>query len=138
MNVKKKIIVKKKKKFRKIFEKFTTQTASLWRLVRWAKSQNHKSKKIFKISNLIQKNNLKKTTRIVKSFENKTNMLTKQFFSKTIEADLNDITNFNYRDVVVKTTSLISKMKYVRLSKNANSTAFWVRTKYQIVYWKSW
>jgi hypothetical protein len=36
-------------------------------------------------------------------------MLTKQFFSKTTEADLNDMTNFNYRDVVVKTTSLISK-----------------------------
>jgi hypothetical protein len=110
IDVKKKIIVKKKKlKFKKIFEKFTAQTTSFWRLVRWTKLQSHRSKKIFKISNLIQKNNLKETTRVAKSFENKANMLTKQFFSKTIEADLNDMTNFNYRDVVVKTTLLISK-----------------------------
>ncbi len=58
---------------------------------------------------MIQKNNLKETTRIVKNFENKTNMFTKQFFSKTIETDLNDMTNFIYRDVVMKTTLLISK-----------------------------
>jgi hypothetical protein len=58
---------------------------------------------------LIQKNNWKETTRVVKNFENKANMLTKQFFSETIETDFNDMTNFNYRDVVVKTTSLISK-----------------------------
>ncbi len=110
IDVKKKVIVKKKKlKFRKIFKKLITQTTSLWRLARWAKSQSHWSKKIFKISNLIQKNNLKKITRVVKSFENKTNMLTKQFFSKTIEANLNDMTSFNYRDVIVKTTFLISK-----------------------------
>jgi hypothetical protein len=110
IDVKKKIIVKKKKlEFKKIFEKFTTQTASLWRLVRWAKSQSHRSKKIFKVSNLIQKNNLKKITRVIKSFENKANMLTKQFFSETTEADLNDMTSFNYRDVVVKTTLMISK-----------------------------
>jgi hypothetical protein len=110
IDVKKKVIVKKKKlKFRKIFKKLTTQTTSFWRLVRWAKLQSHKSKKILKVSNLIQKNNLKETTRVVKSFKNKANMLTKQFFSKTTEADLNDMTSFSYRDVVVKTTSLISK-----------------------------
>jgi hypothetical protein len=110
IDVKKKVIVKKKKlKFKKIFEKFTIQTASFWHLVRWAKLQNHKSKKIFKVSNLIQKNNLKETTRVAKSFENKANMLTKQFFSETTETDLNDMTSFSYRDVVVKTTSLISE-----------------------------
>jgi hypothetical protein len=44
-------------------------------------------------------------------------MLTKQFFSKTIEADLNDMMNFNYRDVVVKTTSLISKNEIRQIIK---------------------
>ncbi len=110
IDVKKKVIVKKKKlEFRKIFEKLTAQTASLWRLVRWAKSQSHRSKKIFKVSNLIQKNSLEETTRIVKNFENKAIMLTKQFFSETVEADLSDMTSFSYRDVVVKTTFLISE-----------------------------
>jgi plasmid maintenance system killer protein len=137
IDVKKKIIVKKKKlKFRKIFEKFTIQTTSFWRFVRWAKTQNHKSKKIFKISNLIQKNNLKKTIQIVKSFEDKANMFTKQFFSKTNETNLNDMTNFSYRNVVVKTTSLISRNEIRQIIKNANSTVLRVRTKYRIVYWK--
>ncbi len=36
-------------------------------------------------------------------------MLKEQFFSETTEADLSDMTNFSYRDVVVKTTSLISE-----------------------------
>ncbi len=45
-------------------------------------------------------------------------MLTKQVFSKIIEADLNDITNFNYRDIVVKTTSLISKNEIRQIIKN--------------------
>jgi hypothetical protein len=118
IDVKKKIIVKKKKlNIRKIFEKFTTQTTSLWRLVRWAKTQNHKLKNIFKISNLIQKNNLKKIIQIAKNFENKTIMLTKQFFSKTIESDFNDMTSFNYRDVVVKTTSLISENEIRQIIK---------------------
>ncbi len=71
--------------------------------------QSHRSKKIFKVSNLIQKNSLEETTRVAKNFENKANMLTKQFFSKTTETDLNDMTSFSYRDVVVKTTSLISE-----------------------------
>jgi hypothetical protein len=44
-------------------------------------------------------------------------MLTKQFFSETIEADLNDMTNFSYRDVVVKTTSLISKNEIRQIIK---------------------
>jgi hypothetical protein len=44
-------------------------------------------------------------------------MLTKQFFSKTVEIDLNDMTNFNYRDVVVKTTSLISENEVRQIIK---------------------
>jgi hypothetical protein len=72
---------------------------------------------ILKISNLIQKNNLEETTRIVKNFENKTNMFTKQFFSKIIETNFNDMTSFNYRDVVVKTTSLISKNEIRQIIK---------------------
>jgi hypothetical protein len=44
-------------------------------------------------------------------------MLTKQFFSETVEADLNDMTNFSYRDVVVKTTSLISKNEIRQIIK---------------------
>jgi hypothetical protein len=44
-------------------------------------------------------------------------MFTKQFFSKTIETDLNDMTNFSYRDVVVKTTFLISKNEIRQIIK---------------------
>jgi hypothetical protein len=44
-------------------------------------------------------------------------MFTKQFFSKTIETDFNDITNFIYRDIVVKTTSLILKNEIRQIIK---------------------
>jgi hypothetical protein len=44
-------------------------------------------------------------------------MFTKQFFSKTIKTNLNDMTSFNYRDVVVKTTFLISKNEIRQIIK---------------------
>jgi hypothetical protein len=45
------------------------------------------------------------------------NMFTKQIFSKMIEADFNDMTSFNYRDVVMKTTFLISKNEIRQIIK---------------------
>jgi hypothetical protein len=44
-------------------------------------------------------------------------MFIKQFFSKTIKADFNNMTNFNYRDIVMKTTSLISKNEIRQIIK---------------------
>jgi hypothetical protein len=71
----------------------------------------------FQSFELDSKNNLKKIIRIFKSFENKTNMLTKQFFSEIIEADFNDMTRFNYRNVVVKMMSLISENEIRQIIK---------------------
>jgi hypothetical protein len=139
IDVKKKIIVKKKKlKFRNFFEKFTIQTISFWRFVRWAKTQSHKSKKILKVSILIQKNSLKETIRIVKNLKTKRTCSRSNFFQKQLKQIL--MTWW----VLIIATSLwrrrrwFQKTKYVKLSKNANSTMFRTRTKYQIVYWKFW
>jgi hypothetical protein len=139
IDVKKKVIVKKKKlKFKKIFEKFTIQTTSFWRLARWAKSQSHKSKKIFKVSNLIQKNSLKKQHELSKTSRIKRSCSRNNFFQKQSKQ-----ISMTWRVLIIVTSSWrrrlwFQKTKYVKLSKNANSTAFWIRTKYQIVYWKFW
>jgi hypothetical protein len=44
-------------------------------------------------------------------------MFTKQFFSKTIKTNFNDMTNFIYHDVVVKTTFLILKNEIRQIIK---------------------
>jgi hypothetical protein len=94
---------KKKLKFRKTFEFFTNQTTSLWRLARWARSKNHLSKKIFKISDLIQKKSKESIIRKAIEFEDKIDKLFTQFFSSIEQIDLSDTLKYQYSNVVVKT-----------------------------------
>jgi hypothetical protein len=83
-NVKKKIIAKKKKlKFKKTFEIFTDQSTILWRFARWARIKNHQLKKISKMSNLMQRNANDNIIKIASNFDEKMNILIKQFFSST-------------------------------------------------------
>ncbi len=109
IDVKKKINVKKKIKIQKNLWKVYNSDDFI--LTSRSLSENTKSQieEDFQNFEFDSKKQFKKIIRIVKNFENKTNMFMKQFFLKIIEANLNDITNFNYRDVIVKTTSLISK-----------------------------
>ncbi len=100
---KKSLSKKKKLKFRKTFESFTTQMTSLWRFARWAKNKSHLSKKIFKISDLIQKKSKRSIIKKAIEFENKINMLFTQFFSSTEQTDLSDTLKYWYSNVVVKT-----------------------------------
>ncbi len=60
MNVKKKVIIKKKKlKFKKVFQILIDRTTSLWRLARWAKKKIISQKKFLK-SQIWYKRNLMK------------------------------------------------------------------------------
>jgi hypothetical protein len=80
----KKIIAKKKKlKFKKTFEIFTDQSTFLWRFVRWTRIKSHQLKKISKMSNLMQRDANDNIIEIALNFDEKTNMLIKQFFSST-------------------------------------------------------
>jgi predicted RNA binding protein with dsRBD fold (UPF0201 family) len=114
----KKVIVKKKKlKFKKAFQIFIDQTTSLWRLTRWAKKKNHKSKKISKISDLIQKKLDETIIRTTIEFENKIDMLFIQFFSNTKHANLRDTLKYRYLNVVIKTHENIIEEKILQTIK---------------------
>jgi hypothetical protein len=112
MNVKKKVIVKKKKlKFRKAFQTLIDQTTSFWRLARWTKKKSHKSKKMFKVSDLIQKKLDETIIRTTIEFENKIDMLFTQFFSSTKHANLSNTREYRYLNVVIKTHENIIEEK---------------------------
>jgi hypothetical protein len=118
MNVKKKVIVKKKKlKFKKTFQTFIDQTTSLWRLTRWAKMKNQKSKKIFKISDLIQKKLDETIIKTTIKFEDKIDMLFTQFFSSTKQTDLSDTLKYRYFSAVIKTHENIIKEEILQTIK---------------------
>ncbi len=109
-NIKKKIIAKKKKlKFKKNFEIFTNQSTFFWWLVCWARIKNHQLKKISKMSNLMQRNAIDNIIKIASKFDEKTNMLIKQFFSNMKYIDFNDTFTYRYFDIVFESKKIISK-----------------------------
>ncbi len=125
-NIKKKIIAKKKKlKFKKIFEIFTNQSTILWRLVRWARIKSHQLKKISKMSNLMQRDANDNIINIVSNFDEKTNMLIKQFFSNTKQIDFSDTFAYRYFSVIFESKKIISKdeiRQTIKKSKSDNAS----------------
>jgi hypothetical protein len=59
------------------------------------------------MSDLTQKNSSENVVRMIRNFEDKTNILTKQFFSNKAQTDLSDLQNFRYRNVVVESSRQI-------------------------------
>jgi hypothetical protein len=119
---KKKIIVKKKKmKFRRVFRIICDLSSNLWRLVRWTRIKNHRSREVFKISNLIRRSRESNVFECATNFDFKTRLFFELFFSSTINADLNDISIYNYSDAVVKTTMLIDQNKIRNAFKRCKS-----------------
>ncbi len=121
-NIKKKIIAKKKKlKFRKTFETFTNQSTSFWRFARWARIKSHQFKKISKMSNLMQRDAIDNIIKTASNFDEKTNMLIKQFFSNTKQVDLSDTHAYRYFDVVFESKKVISKDEIRQTIKKSKS-----------------
>ncbi len=122
LNVKKKIIAKKKKlKFKKIFEILIDQSTILCRFVRWACIKNHQFKKITKMSNLMQRNANNNIIKIVSNFDEKTNMLIKQFFSSTEQIHLSDTLTYRYLSVVIELKKIISRNEIRQMIKKSKS-----------------
>ncbi len=110
LNEKKRIIAKKKKiEFRQIFRIICDSSSSLWRLTRWARTRSHKSRNTSKISNLSRRDAENNVFEVTTNFEFKTRFLSNLFFLNTIEIDLIDMSNFNYLNVVLKSSFLITK-----------------------------
>ncbi len=117
-NEKKKIINKKKKmKFRRVFRVIFNISSKFWRLVRWAKFKNYRFRKISKISDLIRRNQKNNVLKCVNDFDFKTRFLIEFFFFDIINANLNDISTYNYSNAVNKMFELIDENEIKRTIK---------------------
>jgi hypothetical protein len=114
---------KKKLKFKKINELFTNQLTIFWRLIRWARIKSHQLKKISKMSNLMKQNANDNIIKIASSFDEKTNMLIKQFFSNTRQIDFNDTLAYRYFNVAFESKKVISKNEIRQTIKKTSDNA---------------
>jgi hypothetical protein len=119
---KKKIIARKKKiEFRQVFRSFIDTSFKFWRLIVWAKNKNHKSRKVFKIFVLTQKDATDVVLETIEDFSFKIEMLHQHFFSDTTKTNLNDLQKFNYRVFVEKSRISIQKNKIKQTIKRCKS-----------------
>jgi hypothetical protein len=65
----------------------------------------------------MRRNNKNNVLECAKKFDIKTRLLFKLFFSNTINANLNDISTYNYSDAVEKTIELIEKNEIKNVMK---------------------
>ncbi len=121
-NEKKKIINEKKKmKFRRIFRVICNTSSKLWRLVRWAKFKSHRLRKVSKIFDLIRRNQKDNVLECVNDFDFKTRLLIEFFFFDTINANLSDISTYNYSNAVNEMSELINENEIRRAIKRCKS-----------------
>jgi hypothetical protein len=121
-NEKKRIIAKKKKiEFKQIFRTICDSSSSFWRLIRWTRTRNHKSKDTSKISNFSRWDVENNVFEVTTNFEFKTRLLSNFFFSDTIEIDFIDMSNFHYFNVVLKSSLLIMKNEIRQTIKRCKS-----------------
>jgi hypothetical protein len=120
-NEKKRIIAKKKIEFKQVFHIICDSSSNLWRLIRWARIQNHKSRNTSKISNLSRWNAKNNVFEMTTNVEFKIRFLSNLFFLNTIEIDFIDILNFNYFNVVLKSSFLIMKNEIRQMIKRCKS-----------------
>jgi hypothetical protein len=115
---KKKIIAREKKlEFRQIFRSLIDSSTRLWRLVAWAKNRSHKSREIFKISALTEKNAIENVLETIQDFAFKTKMLHKHFFFSTTKTNLFDLQTFIYRSAVEETKTRIQENEIKQIIK---------------------
>jgi hypothetical protein len=109
-NEKKRIIAKKKKiEFKQVFCIIRDSSSNFWRLIRWARTRNHKSRNTSKISNFSRRDAKSNILEVITNFEFKTRFLSNLFFSNTIEIDFIDMSSFNYLMIVLKLSFFITK-----------------------------
>jgi hypothetical protein len=121
-NEKKRIIAKKKKiEFRQIFCIICDSSSNFWRLARWARIRNHKSRNTSKISNLSRRDAKNNAFEVTTNFEFKIRFLSNLFFSDIVEIDFIDMSNFNYFNVVWESSFLITKDEIRQTIKRCKS-----------------
>jgi hypothetical protein len=127
---------KKKIEFNQVFRIICDASSNLWRLIRWARIQNHKLRNTSKISNLSRRNAENNAFEVTTNFEFKIRFLSNFFFSDTIEIDFIDMSSFNYFNVVSKSSFLMQKMKFDKRSNDANRIMRQNLTTFSITFLK--
>jgi hypothetical protein len=112
---------RKEIEFKQIFRIIYDSSSNLWRLIRWARIRNHKSRNTSKISNLLRRDAESNALVIATNFEFKIRLLFRLFFSNTIEIDFIDMSSFNYFNVVSKSSLLITKNEIRQTIKRCKS-----------------
>jgi 4-hydroxy-3-methylbut-2-en-1-yl diphosphate synthase IspG/GcpE len=120
-NEKKKIINKKKMKFRRIFRAICNISSRFWRLIREAKSKNHRLREVSKIFDLIRRNQKDNVLECVNNFDFKMRLLIEFLFFDTINANLNNISTYNYSNAMNDMFELIDENKIKKAIKRCKS-----------------
>ncbi len=127
---------KKKIEFKQVFRIICDSSSNLWRLIRWARIWNHKSKDTSKISNFSRRNVENNTFEMITNFEFKIRLLSNFFFqtrSKLISSTC--------RVLIISTSFwnrhfLSRKMKFDKQSNDANRTMRQNLTTFSIAFSK--
>jgi hypothetical protein len=137
MNEKKKTIAKEKKiEFRQIFRSFINSSSRFWCLIVWAKNRNHKSRKIFKISALTEKNAVEIVLETIEDFAFKTKMLHKHFF-QTRQKRICLICKLSFiAQLSQRRNRAFKRTKLNKLLNVANQTTSQNLTTFRIKFWK--
>jgi hypothetical protein len=121
-NEKKRIIARKKKiEFKQVFRIICDSSSNLWRLTRWTRIRSHKSRNTSKISNFSRRDAKSNAFEMTTNFEFKIRLLSNLFFSDIVEIDLIDMSNFNYFNVVLKSSFFITKNEIRQTIKRCKS-----------------
>ncbi len=136
-NEKKRIIAKKKKiEFKQIFRIICDSSSSLWRLIRWARTRNHKSKNTSKISNFSRRDAKNNVFEMTTNFEFKIRFLSNFFFQTRSR-----LISSTCRILIISTSFwnrhfLSRKMKFDKRSNDANRIIFSNLTTFSIAFSK--
>jgi hypothetical protein len=96
-------------KFRRVFRVIWNISLRLWRFVYWAKSKSYSLREILKICDLIRRNQNDNVLERINNFNFKMRLLIEFFFSETTNANLNDISTYNYSNAIDETFKLIDE-----------------------------
>jgi hypothetical protein len=94
---------------------------TLWRLIRWTKSKSHRLRKVSKIFDLIRRDQKDNVLECANDFNFKTRFLIEFFFFDTVNANLSDISTYNYSNAVNEMSKLIDENEIKRAIKRCKS-----------------
>ncbi len=136
-NEKKKIIAREKKiEFRQVFKSLFDSSTEFWRLIVWANNKSHKSKEIFKISALTERNAVEIVLVTIEDFAFKTKMLHRHFFQTRQKRIFLICKRSFIAQLSRRRKRAFKRMKSSKSLNAANQTTFSSLTIFRTKFWK--